>query len=312
MPSYRRGPKIAAALDSVFSQTLLPDEVIVVNDGSHCQTSQYIRAYYPTVRLIDVEHRGAALARNAGAEAATSRVIVFFDDDDVMLPHAVETLVGLLQRFPDARAAYTDHTFTNTATEEHFPNHHFALPQFAKLRRTRPMQRNGQERVYGRALFRVLLWGNLLQQPWAIWRDTFFAVGGFYPDLGASDDWDLYLRITRTVPIAISDAICSNHFLEKEKTTHLTLMGGQADVQIRVLERVRASVSWRDLRTRLTISHRLGLLHKWAGDLISARDLPAAWQHYWRASLTWPFDLHLLARCFVLWPLRLAAGRRTA
>jgi glycosyltransferase involved in cell wall biosynthesis len=310
MPSHNRGPKIAAALDSVLAQTRVPDEVIVVNDGGYAPTAEFVAARYPTVRVLNVPHGGAALARNRGAEAAAGRVLVFFDDDDVMLPHAVATLLGLLATFPEARAAHTDHTFTNTVTGEHHPNHHFFLPQYVRLRTARPLRAAGPDRVYapGGGLYRALLWGNLLQQPWAMYRDAFLAVGGFSPDLTASDDWDMFLRTARAIPIAVSDAICSHHYLEKDRP-HLTLMAGQIEAQVRILRRVRAATPWHDWRTRLVVRRRLGILHKTLGDRFLPADVRSAWREYRRAFRAWPFDRVVAARALVLWPLKLLAGR---
>jgi glycosyltransferase involved in cell wall biosynthesis len=313
MPSYNRGPKIAAALDSVLAQTRVPDEVIVVNDGGHAPTAEFVAAHDPAVRVLDVPHGGAALARNRGAEAATGRVLVFFDDDDVMLPHTVATLLGLLATFPEARAAHTDHTFTNTVTGEHHPNHHFFLPQYVRLRNVRPLRSAGTDRVYAPSggLHHALLWGNLLQQPWAVYRDTFLAVGGFCPDLAASDDWDLYLRTTRAVPVAVSDAICSHHYLEKDKP-HLTLMAGQIEAQLRVLDRVRATTPWYDWRTRLVLRRRLGILHKTLGDRFLPGDVRSGWPAYLKSVRAWPFDHVVAARALVVWPLKVLVGRGRA
>jgi glycosyltransferase involved in cell wall biosynthesis len=308
MPSHERGARIAGALDSVCAQTHPPDEVIVVNDGGAEATSSFVRARYPNVRIVDVPHGGAALARNRGADMATRDVLVFFDDDDVMRPHAIETLLGLLAMFPEARAAHSDHTFTNRLTGEHVEDHHRALPQFQRLAHVPSVRRIDSSRLYDDRLFRALLWGNLLQQPWAIYRETFNALGGFFPGLGASDDWDLYLRTTRTIPVALTDTVCSDHFVEKDKQ-HLTRSTGQTQAQINVLLRVWAATPWYDVRTLAIVSYRLGLLYRWAGDQIHADSLNLAWRCYLRAFVRWPFDYVVVARAFVLWPIRLLFGR---
>jgi len=60
------------------------------------------------------------------------------DHDDELMPHALETLAGLLEAHPEARAAYADHVYSNTAAGVHFPDHHYAQPAFARLHRIRP------------------------------------------------------------------------------------------------------------------------------------------------------------------------------
>jgi hypothetical protein len=141
-----------------------------------------------------------------------------------------------------------------------------------------------------------------------VYRDTFRALGGFHPGLGANDDWDLYLRVTRAVPVALSDRICSHHYLEKDKP-HLTTAGGQVEAQMRVIERVRAAAPWSDLRTRAVLRRRLGAHHKTLGDGLVATDRRAAWREYLRAFGCWPFDHVVAARALVLWPLKMLLGR---
>ena len=63
MPSYQRGAKIAKALESVLRQTRPPDEIIVVNDGGFPPTTEWVTRHCPRVRVLDVEHGGAALAQ---------------------------------------------------------------------------------------------------------------------------------------------------------------------------------------------------------------------------------------------------------
>src|SRR3954466_15002370 len=89
--TYNRGPAIARTLDSVLAQTHPPHEVIVVDDGSTDDTASFVRSAYPQVRLITIEHGGQSIARNKGVEEATAPVVVHFDSDDVMHPHALAT-----------------------------------------------------------------------------------------------------------------------------------------------------------------------------------------------------------------------------
>ena len=122
--TYNRGCKLAPTLDSVLAQTVLPDEIVVVDDGSADGTGDWVRAHYPQVRVLTTANGGTSAARNRGAEAAQSEILMFLDHDDTLLPHAVETLSNLFRTFPEARAAFADHRYVNLVTNVQFADHH--------------------------------------------------------------------------------------------------------------------------------------------------------------------------------------------
>ena len=87
IPTYNRGPLIAATLDSALHQTRAPLEVIVVDDGSTDGTPDWIEAHYGArVRLIRQSNGGAARARNFGLAETRGEFIAFLDHDDLWLP----------------------------------------------------------------------------------------------------------------------------------------------------------------------------------------------------------------------------------
>jgi glycosyltransferase involved in cell wall biosynthesis len=87
-PVYNSSETLARALDSVYGQSLLPREIIVVDDGSvDWEKSRRIAASYPAgiaVRFIHLEkNQGPSCARNAGIAAAQGRYLAFLDADDI-------------------------------------------------------------------------------------------------------------------------------------------------------------------------------------------------------------------------------------
>jgi glycosyltransferase involved in cell wall biosynthesis len=52
IPTYKRCELLKRALLSVFSQTLLPTEVSVIDDGSTDGTSDMIRKEFPEVKYF--------------------------------------------------------------------------------------------------------------------------------------------------------------------------------------------------------------------------------------------------------------------
>src|SRR5690606_16089725 len=92
IPTHNRPAGTLEALGSVLAQTALPQEVVVVDDGS---APPLIlpgeMAGNPLVRRVRLEsNRGAAAARNAGIAAAKGDWIAFLDSDDLWMPDKLE------------------------------------------------------------------------------------------------------------------------------------------------------------------------------------------------------------------------------
>jgi glycosyltransferase involved in cell wall biosynthesis len=70
------------ALATIFSQTLAPDEVIVVDDGSTDGTAAVAARHGDAIRYLNQSQAGPAAARNRGIAAARGELIAFLDADD--------------------------------------------------------------------------------------------------------------------------------------------------------------------------------------------------------------------------------------
>lgn len=110
MPSYNRFALITRALESVRNQTVLPHEILVVDDASVDDTVAQVEAWRDRTRFpVPIErlrkNGGVAASRNRAMELATTRYISFLDSDDEYLPDTLSLLVGPLEESPAAVAA---------------------------------------------------------------------------------------------------------------------------------------------------------------------------------------------------------------
>ena len=92
IPTYNRAKTNRDCIDRVINQTLMPQEIIVVDDCSINDTLQVVKHYnHPLVKIIQLQkNSGAQKARNEGIKAATGEWIAFLDSDDLWLPEYLE------------------------------------------------------------------------------------------------------------------------------------------------------------------------------------------------------------------------------
>ncbi|MEZ5246155.1 MAG: glycosyltransferase [Acidimicrobiales bacterium] len=110
--------EVAAAVESIRTQSVPPDEILLVGNGAAPGT-------YPGVRSITLpENLGVTGGRNAGAAAATGDVLFFLDDDARCADDQVaRAVVDLFEQRHDVAAVsmrITDET-TGVTQRRHVP-----------------------------------------------------------------------------------------------------------------------------------------------------------------------------------------------
>lgn len=98
IPTYNRRRLLLRAVQSALAQTVTDLEVIVADDGSTDGTEALLSSFADQrVRYLQLPHRGACAARNAGIEAACGRYIAFLDSDDTWLPEKLHVQLRQLE-----------------------------------------------------------------------------------------------------------------------------------------------------------------------------------------------------------------------
>ncbi len=106
IPVYNSEKTVERTIDSVMKQTLLPSEVIVVDD---CSTNHQSRDLlidlsnkYKIVKTIFLnKNSGPATARNSAWNIANGKYIAFLDSDDVWHPKKLEIQYKFLEKNED-------------------------------------------------------------------------------------------------------------------------------------------------------------------------------------------------------------------
>lgn len=113
IPTYNSAAVIRLTLDSVLRQTVPPNEILVLDDGSTDDTVSILESFAPKVSVIRQSNRGVAAARNELSRLATGDLIAFLDHDDLWHPRYLEVQSGQFARHPQAAAFFTRHDNLN-------------------------------------------------------------------------------------------------------------------------------------------------------------------------------------------------------
>ncbi len=182
IPCHDHARFLASALESVLGQDDPSFEVVVVDDGS-TDDSATVAGRYPRVRTIRQSQQGLGAARNRGLRESRGEYLIFLDADDRLLPGALAHGRRWLEAYP-GRAFVAGHF--RVIDEDGEPT---LEPPQSRLREDAYLQflRTNHVRMHGAVMFR---------------RAALESVGGYDPALRACEDYDLYLRIARSWPVA--------------------------------------------------------------------------------------------------------------
>lgn len=111
IPCYKCSATIGRALTSVFSQTTLPRQIILVNDGNppsfHQLVTQLVE-HSPVREILilqNLRNLGPSATRNKAWNMATQAYIAFLDADDAWHPHKLERQHALFVSNPKLHLA---------------------------------------------------------------------------------------------------------------------------------------------------------------------------------------------------------------
>src|SRR5262249_26550890 len=180
--TYNYADFLAEAIDSVIGQNHPADEIIVVDDGSSDDPGTVV-ASRREVQFIRQRNQGLASARITGLWATPSGALAVLVDADRLMQNALEQGLACLAREPRSGLVYGGYRCTDAEW--------------------RPIGEDRYDPVVDDP-YTDLLQGNLIGMHAAVMysRDRLREIGGFDTSLQRCEDYDVYLRMAQTHPIA--------------------------------------------------------------------------------------------------------------
>ncbi|MDR3534604.1 MAG: glycosyltransferase [Rhodopila sp.] len=184
IPLYNGAPFIREALQSILEQTLPPDEIIVVDDGSTDTGPDIVAemAKQHPIRLLRKENGGQSAARNLGVKHAHGDLIAFLDQDDAWYPNH---LAELIKPFLETRAVELGWSYSNL--DETNERGEMITRGFLN-----PLMDMHPKRDLASCLKQDMF---ILPSASLIARRAFLSIGGFDERLSGYEDDDLFLRM---------------------------------------------------------------------------------------------------------------------
>lgn len=184
IPTFNRPHLLPRAIESAFAAGT-DVEVVVVDDASTDETAEVCQAI-EDIKYVRLEHnQGVAGARNVGVLASSADYIALLDDDDVRLPGSLDLqLAALIES--DAALIYGQALFggaTDLMAQGHYP----------------------QPCPSGDVYWQLLTQNFIPSGSVVFRRSCLLSTGMFNPSLAGIDDWDLWIRVAATCPVAAFD-----------------------------------------------------------------------------------------------------------
>jgi glycosyltransferase involved in cell wall biosynthesis len=104
IPCYNEGEELISCVNSVLCQSILPKEIIIVDDASTNSVTLRILKEIEKNSIVKViynkENQGPGIARNIGIKECISEWILLLDSDDILLNEVIENVVSAINENP--------------------------------------------------------------------------------------------------------------------------------------------------------------------------------------------------------------------
>lgn len=234
-PTYNSASYIQQTLDSLLSQTCLPKMIIFSDDGSTDHTALILEQYQHffeqkniTYVLLRNTHKGPGAARNAAIFYADTEWVAFIDSDDVWHPDKLRLIQKTI--LLNEKVNFICHS------------------QLVKL----PMGKKypfycGHYFNAAKPLFRQLYVRNFLcTSAITCKRALLLSCNGFDEQLQSSQDYDLWLKVSKLSEIYFLDEILGEYCVRENNISNTKVLNRFLN-QAKVLYRYTGEVKYSDV-----------------------------------------------------------------
>jgi len=253
IPTFNRADLIKRAVDSAIRETILGDEIIVVDDGSTDNTEQVLSSCGDKIKYYRIPNSGAGAARNFGIGKSRNPLVAFLDSDDEWMPGKLELQRTLMEKRADVLSCFTNFAVT---FKEGGQAHNFMinwhkdprpwdeiLNQGEKFSNICPLPAGYNDFKY----YVGNLYSSMLKNPYIftgtliVRREESGKALYFAEDLRWGEDWVCYANLARKGSVAYLDCETAwQHGHAGDRLTDTGMLDG-VTTRIKIMERVWGS-----------------------------------------------------------------------
>lgn len=101
IPLYNKEKTIIRALESILKQSVLPKEIIIVDDGSTDNSLHLVSDFnHHLIKVVEQKNSGVSSARNKGVEVSSFEWVAFLDADDEWKEYFLVNIFEVYERHP--------------------------------------------------------------------------------------------------------------------------------------------------------------------------------------------------------------------
>jgi glycosyltransferase involved in cell wall biosynthesis len=181
LPNYNHVGHLPTCLNAILNQSVLPIEIIVVDDGSTDNSVEVIQAFANQQSRVKLyrndRNRGVSFTVNRGLDLAQGEYVFFQASDDLILPGLFEKSLRLLAQHPQAGLSCTigDWRELDTGVRWHMGVGMADAPAYLSPREVVKLERQGRFFIPGHTAIRK--------------RTAVIEAGKFIVELKHFNDW---------------------------------------------------------------------------------------------------------------------------